>query len=177
MSKALQPTLAGWCVSVVAGKDAVPRSSTNNLRRLMDEMITALARSRCAAALPLPYPILAGYNFAVRLVAACLHLSWSGRPWDAFSAGSRSSRLSERTHVPTPGPAAQVPQAARAPGRLLAQGEPAAVRAPVPPLRRPAAGGPRVPHQVRRAGRPRPARTPRGWCTSSAARGWRPYET
>ena len=48
MSKALQPTLAGWCVSVVAGKDAVPRSSTNNLRRLMDEMITALARSRCA---------------------------------------------------------------------------------------------------------------------------------
>lgn len=41
--------MAGWCTSVVAGKDAVPRSSTNNLRRLMDEMITALARSRCAA--------------------------------------------------------------------------------------------------------------------------------
>lgn len=40
--------MAGWCTSVVAGKDAVPRSSTNNLRRLMDEMITALARSRRA---------------------------------------------------------------------------------------------------------------------------------
>ncbi|KAK9821582.1 hypothetical protein WJX81_008445 [Elliptochloris bilobata] len=46
VSKGLQPAMAGWCTSVVAGKDAVPRASTNNLRRLMDEMITALARSR-----------------------------------------------------------------------------------------------------------------------------------
>ncbi len=52
VSKALQPALEGWCTSLVAGKDAVPRSSTNNLRRLMDEMITALARCRCAAGAP-----------------------------------------------------------------------------------------------------------------------------
>ena len=36
-----------WTTSVVVGKDAVPRASVNNLSRLMDEMVTALARCRC----------------------------------------------------------------------------------------------------------------------------------
>jgi hypothetical protein len=35
-----------WCISVICGKDAVPRMTVNNLSRLMDEMITALARTR-----------------------------------------------------------------------------------------------------------------------------------
>ena len=48
MSESLLPALAEWCVSVVCGKDAVPRMTVNNLARLMDEMITALARARCA---------------------------------------------------------------------------------------------------------------------------------
>ena len=37
-------------LSVVCGKDAVPRASINNLSRLMDEMVTALARCRHALA-------------------------------------------------------------------------------------------------------------------------------
>ncbi len=49
MSESLLPAMREWCVSVVCGKDAVPRMTVNNLARLMDEMITALARSRCAA--------------------------------------------------------------------------------------------------------------------------------
>ena len=49
MSETLLPALRDWCISVVCGKDAVPRMTTNNLARLMDEMITALARSRCAS--------------------------------------------------------------------------------------------------------------------------------
>ena len=51
VSETLLPALREWCISVVCGKDAVPRMTTNNLARLMDEMITALARSRCA-----PFP-------------------------------------------------------------------------------------------------------------------------
>ncbi len=49
VSDSLLPALSEWCVSVVCGKDAVPRMTVNNLARLMDEMITALARARCAA--------------------------------------------------------------------------------------------------------------------------------
>ena len=37
-----------FCTSVVVGKDAVPRMSVNNLNRLMDEMVTSLARCRLA---------------------------------------------------------------------------------------------------------------------------------
>ena len=47
VSESLLPAMRDWCVSVVCGKDAVPRMTVNNLSRLMDEMITALARSRC----------------------------------------------------------------------------------------------------------------------------------
>lgn len=32
--------------AVVAGKDAVPRATVSNLSRLMDEMVTALARCK-----------------------------------------------------------------------------------------------------------------------------------
>ena len=53
VSESLLPALREWCISVVCGKDAVPRMTTNNLARLMDEMITALARSRY---LPILYP-------------------------------------------------------------------------------------------------------------------------
>lgn len=49
VSDSLLPALSEWCVSVVCGKDAVPRMTVNNLARLMDEMVTALARTRCAA--------------------------------------------------------------------------------------------------------------------------------
>ena len=47
VSETLLPALRGWCISVVCGKDAVPRMTTNTLARLMDEMVTALARARC----------------------------------------------------------------------------------------------------------------------------------
>ena len=47
MSETLLPALREWCISVVCGKDAVPRMTTNTLARLMDEMVTALARARC----------------------------------------------------------------------------------------------------------------------------------
>jgi hypothetical protein len=33
-------------LAVVVGKDAVPRSTVGNLTRLMDEMVTALARCK-----------------------------------------------------------------------------------------------------------------------------------
>lgn len=48
VSETLLPALRDWCISVVCGKDAVPRMTTNNLARLMDEMVTALARARSA---------------------------------------------------------------------------------------------------------------------------------
>lgn len=35
-----------WCTSVAVGKDVVPRMTVNNLNRLMDEMVTSLARCR-----------------------------------------------------------------------------------------------------------------------------------
>ena len=35
-----------FCTSLVVGKDAVSRGTVNNLSRLMDEMVTALARCR-----------------------------------------------------------------------------------------------------------------------------------
>ena len=47
MSRALLRIMDRWTTSVVCGKDAVPRASVNNLSRLMDEMVTALARCRC----------------------------------------------------------------------------------------------------------------------------------
>ena len=46
VSETLLPALREWCISVVCGKDAVPRMTTNTLARLMDEMVTALARAR-----------------------------------------------------------------------------------------------------------------------------------
>ncbi|BDA43045.1 probable Sn1-specific diacylglycerol lipase alpha [Coccomyxa sp. Obi] len=46
VSESLLPAMREWCVSVVCGKDAVPRMTVNNLSRLMDEMVTALARTR-----------------------------------------------------------------------------------------------------------------------------------
>ena len=53
VSETLLPALREWCISVVCGKDAVPRMTTNTLARLMDEMVTALARARCRIT-PLP---------------------------------------------------------------------------------------------------------------------------
>ena len=53
VSETLLPALRRWCISVVCGKDAVPRMTTNTLARLMDEMVTALARARCS-----PFPLL-----------------------------------------------------------------------------------------------------------------------
>ena len=47
MSKSLLGWMEGWCTSVVVGKDAVPRMTVNNLSRLMDDMVTSLARCRC----------------------------------------------------------------------------------------------------------------------------------
>lgn len=47
--------MSEWCVSVVCGKDAVPRMTVNNLSRLMDEMVTALARARCGSLPPEHY--------------------------------------------------------------------------------------------------------------------------
>lgn len=49
VSRALLKIMDEWTISVVCGKDAVPRASVNNLSRLMDEMVTALARCKCAA--------------------------------------------------------------------------------------------------------------------------------
>lgn len=46
VSESLLPAMKDWCVSVVCGKDAVPRMTVNNMSRLMDEMVTALARAR-----------------------------------------------------------------------------------------------------------------------------------
>ena len=46
VSRALLRVMDKWTNSVVVGKDAVPRASVNNLSRLMDEMVTALARCR-----------------------------------------------------------------------------------------------------------------------------------
>eukprot|EP00884_Botryococcus_braunii_P020127 jgi/Botrbrau1/6799/Bobra.0153s0002.1 len=46
MSKNLVDVCREFCTAVVVGKDAVPRASINNLSRLMDEMMTSLARCR-----------------------------------------------------------------------------------------------------------------------------------
>ena len=46
VSKNLAHAMADWCTAVVVGKDAVPRMSVPNLGRLMDEMVTSLARCR-----------------------------------------------------------------------------------------------------------------------------------
>ena len=50
-----------FCTSVVVGKDAVPRMSVNNLNRLMDEMVTSLARCRLA---PPPFHALSHWCLA-----------------------------------------------------------------------------------------------------------------
>lgn len=46
VSKNLAHAMASFCTTVAVGKDAVPRASVATLGRLMDEMITALARCR-----------------------------------------------------------------------------------------------------------------------------------
>lgn len=40
------PACLPACRAVVVGKDAVPRATVSNLSRLMDEMVTALARCK-----------------------------------------------------------------------------------------------------------------------------------
>ncbi len=50
VSKSLLGWMEGWCTSVVVGKDAVPRMTVNNLSRLMDDMVTSLARVRWVSA-------------------------------------------------------------------------------------------------------------------------------
>lgn len=50
MSRSLLKIMEQWTTSIVVGKDAVPRASVNNLSRLMDEMVTALARCKYASA-------------------------------------------------------------------------------------------------------------------------------
>ena len=46
MTRNLNKVLDTFCTSLVVGKDAVSRGTVNNLSRLMDEMVTALARCR-----------------------------------------------------------------------------------------------------------------------------------
>ncbi|KAK9829311.1 hypothetical protein WJX72_005111 [[Myrmecia] bisecta] len=46
ISQNLIPAMEQVCTSVVVGKDGVPRMSVNTLNRLMEEMVTALARCR-----------------------------------------------------------------------------------------------------------------------------------
>ena len=46
VSRSLLSWSEHWCTSVVVGKDAVPRLTLNNVSRLMDEMVTSLARCR-----------------------------------------------------------------------------------------------------------------------------------
>lgn len=47
VSRNLNRVMDTFCTSMVVGKDAVSRGTVNNLSRLMDEMVTALARCRC----------------------------------------------------------------------------------------------------------------------------------
>ena len=44
LTRRLAASLAPWVTSVVVGKDIVPRMTVATLRRLMDDMVTALAR-------------------------------------------------------------------------------------------------------------------------------------
>ncbi|KAK9831061.1 hypothetical protein WJX74_001575 [Apatococcus lobatus] len=46
VSKSLIKPMQKFCFSVVCGKDAVPRMSVGNVARLMDEMVTSLARCK-----------------------------------------------------------------------------------------------------------------------------------
>ncbi|KAL3137504.1 hypothetical protein ABBQ38_004792 [Trebouxia sp. C0009 RCD-2024] len=46
VTRNLNKVLDTFCTSLVVGKDAVSRGTVNNLSRLMDEMVTALARCR-----------------------------------------------------------------------------------------------------------------------------------
>ena len=46
MSPVLSAAVAPFVVSVVCGKDFIPRLAPRTLERLRDEMVTALARSR-----------------------------------------------------------------------------------------------------------------------------------
>ncbi len=46
VSRNLNRVLDTFCTSLVVGKDMVSRGTVNNLSRLMDEMVTALARCR-----------------------------------------------------------------------------------------------------------------------------------
>lgn len=48
VTRNLNKVLDTFCTSLVVGKDAVSRGTVNNLSRLMDEMVTALARCRYA---------------------------------------------------------------------------------------------------------------------------------
>lgn len=54
VSRNLNRVLDTFCTSLVVGKDAVSRGTVNNLSRLMDEMVTALARCRLAASSTCP---------------------------------------------------------------------------------------------------------------------------
>lgn len=46
VSRSLVSWMEEWCTSIVVGKDAVPRMTVDNLSRLMDQMVTSLARVR-----------------------------------------------------------------------------------------------------------------------------------
>lgn len=46
VSRNLAREMAGFVTTVVVGKDAVPRASVANLGRLVDEMVTSLARCK-----------------------------------------------------------------------------------------------------------------------------------
>jgi sn1-specific diacylglycerol lipase len=67
VSETLLPALRDWCISVVCGKDAVPRMTTNNLARLMDEMVTALARARWGVGPNTALALLESFTFVIRL--------------------------------------------------------------------------------------------------------------
>ena len=67
VSRNLNRVLDTFCTSLVVGKDAVSRGTVNNLSRLMDEMVTALARCRCG----LSYASFSLWLISVVMKAGC----------------------------------------------------------------------------------------------------------
>ena len=88
VSETLLPALREWCISVVCGKDAVPRMTTNTLARLMDEMVTALARARYCHVSPC-YP--QHWDFLGRMQSS-RHMGFACRASSQLVTGGVSSQ-------------------------------------------------------------------------------------
>ena len=102
VSRNVNKVMDPFCISIIVGKDAVSRGSVNNLSRLMDEMVTALARCRSASQVSgwLAGKLGSIHTHGMASQENLIYESAPGQLCITFSAPSGSSR-EEREMRPT----------------------------------------------------------------------------